>query len=323
MKKIKSFLKISLPLSIGILFIYLTYKSTTYDERKLIFYNVKNANYSFVILSIFLGVLSHLSRAYRWKFLLAPMGYNPRYINLTLAVMISYFANLGVPRSGEVLRATTLSTYEKIPFENTFGTIINERIIDLLILICFILIALSLQYDLIFNIINGNKFSVSTILAIISLLLILFLFFGIFIKNLNNPITIKIKKFFKGLVKGILTIKSIQNKSAFIFHTIFIWGMYLAMFYVVKWSLPETSFLGIDSLLPAFVVGGLTISTTNGGIGIYPFSVAIILTSFNVPNDSGLSFGWIIWTSQTIMITVFGSLSFFILPLVNSINKKK
>ena len=318
MKKINTFLKIFLPLFIGILFIYLTYNSTTYDERKLIFYNIKNANYSFVILSIILGVLSHLSRAYRWKFLLAPMGYNPRYVNLTLAVMISYFANLGVPRSGEILRATTLSTYEKIPFENTFGTIITERIIDLLILICFVLLALYLQYDLILNIINGNKFSLATILAAISLLLIFFLFFGVFIKKINNPITIKIKSFFKGLVKGILSIKSIQNKSAFIFHTLFIWGMYLAMFYVIKWSLPETSFLGIDSLLPAFVIGGLTISTTNGGIGIYPFSVAMILTSFNVSNDSGLSFGWIIWTSQTIMISVFGSLSFFILPLVNS-----
>ena len=318
MKKINTFLKIFLPLFIGILFIYLTYNSTTYDERKLIFYNIKNANYSFVILSIILGVLSHLSRAYRWKFLLAPMGYNPRYVNLTLAVMISYFANLGVPRSGEILRATTLSTYEKIPFENTFGTIITERIIDLLILICFVLLALYLQYDLILNIINGNKFSLATILAAISLLLIFFLFFGVFIKKINNPITIKIKSFFKGLVKGILSIKSIQNKSAFIFHTLFIWGMYLAMFYVIKWSLPETSFLGIDSLLPAFVIGGLTISTTNGGIGIYPFSVAMILTSFNVSYDSGLSFGWIIWTSQTIMISVFGSLSFFILPLVNS-----
>ena len=182
MKKINSFLKIFLPLSIGIIFIYLTYNSTTYDERKLIFYNIKNANYSFVILSIFLGFLSHLSRAYRWKFLLAPMGYSPKYLNLTLAVMISYFANLGVPRSGEILRATTLSTYEKIPFENTFGTIITERVIDLLILICFVLIALFIQYDLIFNIINEKKIFCATILAVISFI-IFFLIFGFFVKK--------------------------------------------------------------------------------------------------------------------------------------------
>ena len=318
MKKINSFLKIFLPLFIGIIFIYLTYKSTNYEERKLIIYNIKNANYSFVTLSIFLGFLSHLSRAYRWKFFLAPMGFSPKYLNLTLAVMISYFANLGVPRSGEILRATTLSTYEKIPFENAFGTIVTERVIDLLILICFVLLALFIQYDLILNIINEKKISFATILTTISVLIIFFMFIGFFLKKTNNRITIRIKKFFKGLVKGILSIKSIENKSAFIFHTVFIWVMYFAMFYVIKWSLPETSPLGFDSLLPAFVVGGLTISTTNGGIGIYPYSVAMILTSFNISNESGLSFGWIIWTAQTIMITVFGSLSFFILPLVNS-----
>ena len=318
MKKINSFLKIFLPLSIGIIFIYLTYKSTNYEERKLIIYNIKNANYSFVTLSIFLGFLSHLSRAYRWKFFLAPMGFSPKYLNLTLAVMISYFANLGIPRSGEILRATTLSTYEKIPFENAFGTIVTERVIDLLILICFVLLALFIQYDLILNIINEKNNSLVTILITISLLLIFFLIFSISIKKINNPITIRLKKIFKGLVKGILSIKSIENKSAFIFHTVFIWVMYFAMFYVIKWSLPETSPLGFYSLLPAFVVGGLTISTTNGGIGIYPYSVAMILTSFNISNESGLSFGWIIWTAQTIMITLFGSLSFFILPLVNS-----
>ena len=246
------------------------------------------------------------------------MGFSPKYLNLSSAVMISYFANLGVPRSGEILRATTLSTYEKIPFENAFGTIVTERVIDLLILICFVLLALFIQYDLILNIINEKKISFATILTTISVLIIFFMFIGFFLKKTNNRITIRIKKFFKGLVKGILSIKSIENKSAFIFHTIFIWVMYFAMFYVIKWSLPETSPLGFDSLLPAFVVGGLTISTTNGGIGIYPYSVAMILTSFNISNESGLSFGWIIWTAQTIMITVFGSLSFFILPLVNS-----
>ena len=93
--------------------------------------------------------------------------------------------------------------------------------------------------------------------------------------------------------------------------------MYLAMFWIIKWTIPETSSLGMSALLPAFVIGGLTISATNGGIGIYPFSVALMLFSFGVSNESGLAFGWIVWTSQTAMIIVCGSLSFFALPLVN------
>ena len=97
--------------------------------------------------------------------------------------MISYFANLGIPRSGEILRATTLSTYEKIPFENAFGTIVTERVIDLLILICFVLLALFIQYDLILNIINEKKISFATILTTISVLIIFFMFIGFFLKK--------------------------------------------------------------------------------------------------------------------------------------------
>jgi uncharacterized membrane protein YbhN (UPF0104 family) len=114
-----------------------------------------------------------------------------------------------------------------------------------------------------------------------------------------------------------MSLKNMPNKGRFIGHTLFIWLMYLAMFYVVKWTVPETASLGINAILPAFVVGGLAISATNGGIGIYPFSVTLVLAAFKISNESGLAFGWIMWTSQTLMIIVFGSLSFFVLPLVN------
>ena len=110
------------------------------------------------------------------------------------------------------------------------------------------------------------------------------------------------------------------KKAAFLFHTFFIWTMYIAMFYVIKWAVPETESLSLNALLPAFVIGGLTISATNGGIGIYPFSVALILSAFGISKESGLAFGWIVWSSQTLMIIIFGGLSFFILPLVNRKN---
>lgn len=320
MKQIKSSLKVLIPLSIGLFFIYLTINATTVEERKLIANYIKNADYRFVLLSIVFGVLSHLSRAYRWQFLLSPMGYKPRFINSTLAVLIAYIANLGIPRSGEILRATTLSSYEKIPFEKTFGTIIAERLVDLVLLIGFIFIALSLQYDLIWKVLREKKIAPATILFGFTFLLIVALGLRMLFKKNQSALVLKIKSFLKGLVEGILSIRSMPNKGAFLIHTVFIWLMYLAMFYVIKWTVPETSMLGLNSLLPAFVIGGLTISATNGGIGIYPFSVAIMLGAFGISNESGLAFGWIMWTSQTLMIIVFGSLSFFVLPLVNRKN---
>ena len=317
MKKIKSLLKVILPLAVGFFFVYLSYNSTSEEDRILIYSHIQKADLRFVMLSVFFGILSHLSRAYRWKYLLSPLGYQPRFINSVLAVLIAYIANLGIPRSGEILRATTLSSYEKIPFEKTFGTIVAERLVDLLILMGFVLIALVLQFDIIWSILSEKK--ISTVQIVIGLAFVIIGY--IILKKLftlsQNPLIIRIKNFFWGLAEGIMSLKNMPNKGRFIGHTLFIWLMYLAMFYVVKWTVPETASLGMNAILPAFVVGGLAISATNGGIGIYPFSVALVLAAFKISNESGLAFGWIMWTSQTLMIIVFGSLSFFVLPLVN------
>lgn len=318
MVKLKVILKILVPLSIGLFFIFLTVNATSNEERKLIYSYIKNADYRFLFLSVFFGVLSHLSRAYRWKFLLAPLGYKPRFINTVLSVLIAYIANLGIPRSGEILRATTLSSYEKIPFEKTFGTVIAERLVDMIILFSIILLVLSFHFELIWNLLKEKQASMIRLLywffggLIPVIYVIRFLF-----KQERHPAIIKIKNFLKGLTEGILSLKKMPKKGVFVAHTLFIWIMYIAMFYVVKWAVPETSTLGLNALLPAFVIGGLAISTSNGGIGIYPFSVALMLATFGVSNESGLAFGWITWTAQTLMIIVFGSLSFFALPLVN------
>lgn len=317
MKKIKSLLKIILPLAVGFFFIYISYNNTSEEDRNLIYSYIQKADLRFVMLSVFFGILSHLSRAYRWKYLLSPLGYQPRFINSALAVLIAYIANLGIPRSGEILRATTLSSYEKIPFEKTFGTIVAERLVDLLILIGFVLNALVLQFDIIWSILSEKKISPLQILIGLAFIIIGYIALKKLFALSQNPLLIRIKNFFWGLAEGVMSLKNMPNKGLFIGHTLFIWLMYLAMFYVIKWTVPETASLGMNAMLPAFVVGGLAISATNGGIGIYPFSVALVLAAFNISNESGLAFGWIMWTSQTLMIIIFGSLSFFVLPLVN------
>jgi uncharacterized protein (TIRG00374 family) len=317
LKKIKSLLKVILPLAVGFFFVYLSYNSTSEEDRILIYSYIQKADLRFVMLSVFFGILSHLSRAYRWKYLLSPLGYQPRFINSVLAVLIAYIANLGIPRSGEILRATTLSSYEKIPFEKTFGTIVAERLVDLLILMGFVLTALVLQFDIIWSILSEKKISTAQIVIGLAFVIIGYIILKKLFTLSQNPLIIRIKNFFWGLAEGIMSLKNMPNKGRFIGHTLFIWLMYLAMFYVVKWTVPETASLGMNAILPAFVVGGLAISATNGGIGIYPFSVALVLAAFKISNESGLAFGWIMWTSQTLMIIVFGSLSFFVLPLVN------
>ena len=316
-KKLIKFFKILLPLLIGILFIYLSVKDTTSSDRETIYQAVKNADYRFVFLSLCMGLLSHFSRAYRWNFMLHPMGYRPKLINNVLAIFITYIANLGVPRSGGFFRATVMKTYENIPFEKSFGTIIAERMVDLIMLFLVIGIALLLQFEFIISFLEKQYFNPTTL--IISLVLLGFSLW-ILIRQLKKSSSVLAKKILgliEGLTEGILTLVKMPKKWAYLFHTFLIWGLYVFMFYVVKLALPETFDLPFEALLIGFIVGAISISATNGGIGIYPFSVSLVLVSYGISKESSLAFGWIMWTAQTVMVIVFGSLSFFILPLIN------
>lgn len=317
MKQLRSILKTILPLSIGLLFIYLSYQSTTADERRKVIESIQNADYRFVLLSVVFAVLSHFSRAFRWQYLLKPLGYQPRLINSVFTVMIAYLANLGIPRSGELLRATALCNYEKFAFEKVFGTVVAERAIDLLLLLLFIVLALFLQFELIWELLGLVKANPLMLLLVgLSGLLGVLLFCRLLLQS-QRPIALKIKALLQGFWEGIRTLKTMENKGWFVAHTLFIWIMYLAMFYVIKWALPDTQVMTMAMVIPAFVAGGLAISATNGGIGIYPYTVALVLTGFGISNEAGLAFGWIMWSSQTLMIVFFGALSFFALPLVN------
>ena len=175
MRKFNRYLKIFFPPFLGIFFIYLSINSTSIEERKLIISYIKNADLKYIFISIFFGILSHLSKAFRWKYLLQPLGYKPKFINSILAVLISYIANLGVPRSGEILRATTLSSYEKIPFEKLFGTIVAERIVDLLILLSLIFLTFILQFELIWEILNKRATNLKTLFIGAAILFFIFL----------------------------------------------------------------------------------------------------------------------------------------------------
>ena len=130
----KKILQIVTPPLIGFFFIYLSFYYTNEEERNEIYKSLKDAKIKYILLSIFLGISSHLSRAYRWNYMLNSLGYYPKFVNNVLSIFISYLANLGIPRSGEILRATVMQTYESIPFDKGFGTILAERLIDLMIL---------------------------------------------------------------------------------------------------------------------------------------------------------------------------------------------
>lgn len=283
----------------------------------------KTANYWWVLVSLCFGALSHFSRAYRWQFLLEPLGYKPKFANSVMTVFVAYLLNLFIPRSGEVARAASIKKYEKIPFEKAFGTIVAERVADVIMLVGIIGIAFFLQTELI----SSYLFKDSEESSIYSKVL----FFGVFpisgiltyrlLKKSNNPFIDKVVSFINGLLDGVKSIYKMKKKWEFIFHTLFIWLMYVLMFYAVTFALPETTNLPIAAIIVGFVVGGLSMALTNGGLGSYPIFVASALILYNVDDNPARAFGWIMWTAQTIMVIVFGGLSFLLLPIYNKYQK--
>ena len=234
-----------------------------------------------------------------------------------MIILTAYFTNLGIPRSGEILRATALATYEHVPFQKGFGTIVTERVIDLVMLFLIVAIALFLQTDIIWGFLQQKGFNLILLLVLIgSGLLVLSL--GMYVvKKSNSKFALKLKTFLRGLLEGILSIFRMKNKWSFVLHTLFIWLAYIAMFWVIKYTVLETVDLSVSQLLVAFVAGAFAMSATNGGIGIYPIAVSSALAIFGISKVSGDAFGWIMWISQTLMIVVFGAISFLILPLWN------
>ncbi|QLE03075.1 flippase-like domain-containing protein [Galbibacter sp. BG1] len=316
-KKIKNILKRILPLLLGVFFIWYSYSNTTASDRQNIIDSIREANYFWIVLSMLMGILSHIIRAVRWNLLLEPLGYRPKIINNVLALLVGYLANLGIPRSGELLRATTVSTYEDIPFQKAFGTIITERIIDVLMLLIIVFITGILQTEIILDYFSDKEINFVKIIITLTVLGVLGISFLYFIKKAKGGFLGKIKAFVKELLEGVLSIFKMKKKWLFLFYTFAIWGLYIFMFWVIKWSLPETNTLSLNAILASFVAGAFAVSATNGGVGLYPIAVSQILIFYGISSNAGDAFGWIMWSAQTSMIVIFGALAFLFLPIYN------
>ena len=303
------------------------------DQKSKLFHAVKNANYAWVLLSLLFGFLSHLSRAWRSKYLLEPLGYKTHYPTLVHALFVGYIVNLAFPRAGEASRAGLLQTRLKVPFKKGFGTIVAERAIDLGMLGIIFLVALFLQFDDL-EILQekikaageaesscGKTNYIGIMGSIIKWAIVIGLVFVSMGIVLSKKLRLKAKDFVLGVWEGATVVFKSDKKVWFILHTIFIWLMYVAMFSVCFYSIDSTSVLGADAMLAGFIAGTIGMIVVQGGLGVYPALVAVVV-SFYLPGDGGetlssdgLALGWIIWTSQTIMMIVIGliSLSYFAL----------
>ena len=316
-KQIRKWLTVLIPLLIGIGIIYYQFTTLTSEEIEKIKISFEKANYYYILLSLIIACVGYWSRAYRWKFALNHLGYETKFSNNFFTVCVSYLVNLTVPRSGEISRAALLKKYENVPFDKAFGTIVAERIVDLLVFSLFVFIGFVSQFDKIYQFLLSENVSFQSLIITAIVGVILFFVFILIWIYAEWQIILKLKKKLSGLVEGITTVYKMKDKWKYLFHSFFIWFSYLMMFYVAVFALPETSEINFDIVIMGFIFGSLAVGFSNGGLGAYPFSIALIFSLYGITKDVGTAFGWLVWTSQTILTILLGLVSYVLLPFFN------
>jgi hypothetical protein len=289
---------------------------------------LKTARFILFIPVFFILVASHISRAIRWKILMKPMGYSPRLINTFFAVMIGYLANLAVPRLGEVLKCTILGKYEKVPADKLVGTILVERAIDVVSLLIVFIIAIASQATIIGayakttirnNFLSGNSMGIFVKLTLLVTVILIGYFLLKFIFNRYSEIGIvkKINTLFRGVGAGLSSIKNLENKSAFILHSVFIWCCYAAGTYLGFFVIPETSNLPIAATFPVLAFASIGMIITPGGIGSYQWFIMGVMVLYGIDEGHGYANGLLQWIAQFCIILIVGFLSLLALPYYN------
>lgn len=314
--QLSKWLSIVIPIVLGILIIIYQYNKFTEAQIDEIVGYFKNANYYFVFLSVVVGFMGNTLRAYRWKYMLDHLGYKSTFANNFMAVNIGYLLNLTVPKSGEISRAVIVKKYNNIPFDKGFGTIVAERIIDIFFLLFFMLLAVLLQYNIvkafILDKIPVQLLTVLFIAGMVSLITLILVY-----KYSKIKMILVLKEKISGLKEGLLSVVHMEKKGTYFFQTVLIWLSYVLTYVIATMVIPETSTLTIGAIMTSFVVGSIAIAFTNSGFGAYPFLTSKILLFYAIAEPAGTAFGWIIWTSQMLLIIFLGVLSFIMLPIVN------
>ncbi len=342
-KALTNFLKFLLFLSVGLVILYWVYQkqNAAYQAEcelkgiaaadcsllQKVLTDFASADYFWLFMVLVCFAISNVSRGIRWNMLLQQLGFQPRLLNAFLTIILGYFANLGLPRVGEVVRAGTMSRYEQIPVEKVMGTVVVDRIIDVISILIVTALALALEFDTLWAFLQenstlGEKLSANTPLLIglglagVLGLLLLYLFRE---RMMRTALYQKISGILMGFVEGLQTIRKLDRPFLFVLHSINIWLMYFLMTYVCFFAFEPTAELSATIALVVFVFGGWGIVIPSpGGMGTYHFLATTALGFYGIAGDDGFSWSNISFFTIQIGCNIsIGLLALILLPIIN------
>lgn len=329
-KNTRSIVQFVLLLGIGILLIWLSLRKITPQQKDEILYSFETADYFWVTLSLIVSFGGHFLRAYRWNYLLAPLGHKTNLVNANCHVLIGYLANYGIPRMGEISRCTLAAKYDKVPFEVALGTVITERIVDFAIFLLIFFLTLIVQFTELIGLANKLVFDplklklagitdkpAQMIMLIVLLILsvIIFLFLR---KKILGAMKGKFGSIIKGLGEGVGSIIKMKNPVKFVLLSLLIWASYFYSLYASMLALKGTAHLGQSECLTLLLFGTFGVIFSPGGLGAYPYIISgILVNTYGLDQVPAIALPWLSWTSQFLLILLLGLISLIVLPLYN------
>jgi hypothetical protein len=323
-KTLGNVLKLVISLGLGVFIIWMTTHNLTPKDIADIKSVFSHADYKWVILGPLIGMLSNVVRGERWKLLLNSVGYNPSRTNVISSVYVMYALNLVFPRLGEVTRCTLLYKTDNIPLDKSIGTMVLERMVDMVTILIVGAILMVFQYQLLIDLFKDKVLSnyagyidkLTTgywgiMLLITATAMGLGALYFLY-KLREHHIIGKVWTFIVGIVHGLASILKLDNPLLFIFYSILIWVMYFMMTYLCFQALPETTSMGVLAGMACLFFGGFAYIISPGGLGAYPATIGAVLLLYNVPFNIGFGFGWLAWSVQTAAVIVFGVISFIL-----------
>jgi uncharacterized protein (TIRG00374 family) len=331
-KYLGNIIKLAISLGIGVGIVYWFVGQMSEKDKEDILTYIKKANYLWVIMPVVMGLVSNYFRSQRWRLLLRPLGYNPGLFNTFFSVMIMYFLNLFVPRLGEVSRCGVLARYENVPLDKAIGTMVLERLVDVLCLGIIMLVLIATQAEKfwkLWGLVSAKsaelaaKYQINPVFKYSIYAGVLLLIAGFIAYRINKqglkPMVNDAREKIMGLIAGIISIKDIGSPWAFVFNTVMIWVCYFLMGYMGFFMFPETAHLPAVAALMGLAFSAVAFSLTPGGLGLFPIFMQLILIVYGIPETSSapISYGLVQWSAQTASVLVGGALSLLLLAIFN------
>lgn len=327
-KKILNAVQYVFFLGLGIFLLWYSASNLSAENKQHLQQSLRQANYWLVIPAMLILLLSHFSRALRWRMLIKPLGYNPGIVNTFFATMLGYFFNLLVPRLGEVMKCTILAKYEKIPADKLIGTMVAERVCDFICLLIVIAITVFIQFDIISEYASGQfhgmlydeagNLRLTKLFVLLGIVLAVIVILWWALTTFREKAFVKkVHSILKGIWQGLTTIRYIENKWAFFLHTVFIWTMYISSARIGLYTMEAVTHLGWKVCFSIITFGSFAMLATQGGIGAYQYTIQKLMPLYGVEEGPGLGFGWILWIAQTGIVIFAGILCLLLLPVLN------